>query len=41
MIPLTENELEYKIQHSTDEMLEHMEDVDHVVYFQRPDTKFE
>lgn len=41
MIPLTENELEYKIQHSTDEMLEYMEDVDHVVYFQRPDTKFE
>lgn len=41
VIPLTENELEYKIQHSTDEMLEYMEDVDHVVYFQRPDTKFE
>ena len=41
VIPLTENELEYKIQHSTDEMLEYMEDVDHVVYFQRPDTNFE
>lgn len=26
---------------STDEMLEYMEDVDHVVYFQRPDTNFE
>ena len=32
---------EDEAENSTDEMLEYMEDVDHVVYFQRPDTKFE
>ena len=32
---------EDEAENSTDEMLEYMEDVDHVVYFQRPDTNFE